>query len=595
MRVTWNEYEAALIVEMFYKIKSGEVRKMEGASIVSERLRKYGIVQGINIDTKYRNINGILMQLNAIEYADSEGKKGLSSCSKLFMQMVALYKNQEEKFIDVLQKANTIIPELHNEEKITNKGIVKNTNKGNMMLIEQLIEIIDEYFPYGLKTESPIALMRFRRFYGEKYNGEIEEDDESLYREIKRNCFEVNGKLYHISAAGKKYVDRLIWQIAEKNNLVYYERLFESRNEDFLQYSIVSPEILKSVVDGILPKGNTKKNYFVIKSANGRITERICLTDEVCKVWGEKKVRNYDYLAEHLPYVPEEKIKYVLSQSDSFIWNSTEEYTRSDLFVMDEGDAEAIVTRAKKLCEINGSALFEELPLDNIINENYELSETAIYNYIFDNVLSVDFTRNGKVIRITSSADDAVTLFQKYCKEKRHYSTDELFHKWEEITGDNRRACPLEYGANVLVRINENEYVSDNSVHFDIKKIDEVLDGISSRKYMGIKEVTSFFSFPDCGYSWNLFLVESFCRRFSKKYKFLTQIANSKNVGAIVEKDMPDEYDEILTEAVAESEIELIPEKIFDFLIMNGYLYRHAYKSMDKLIYRANEMRERRK
>ena len=163
MRVTWNEYEAALIVEMFYKIKSGEVRKMEGASIVSERLRKYGIVQGINIDTKYRNINGILMQLNAIEYADSEGKKGLSSCSKLFMQMVALYKNQEEKFIDVLQKANTIIPELRNEEKITNKGIVKNTNKGNMMLIEQLIEIIDEYFPYGLKTESPIALMRFRR------------------------------------------------------------------------------------------------------------------------------------------------------------------------------------------------------------------------------------------------------------------------------------------------------------------------------------------------------------------------------------------------------------------------------------------------
>lgn len=141
MRVMWNEYEAALIVEMFYRIKSGELRKNEGASIVSERLRIYGVMQGISIDDKYRNINGILMQLNAIEYADSGGENGLSSCSKLFREMVDLYKNQEDKFKDILQQANKVIPELCNEGKVVNKGKVKNTNKDNMMLIEQLVEI----------------------------------------------------------------------------------------------------------------------------------------------------------------------------------------------------------------------------------------------------------------------------------------------------------------------------------------------------------------------------------------------------------------------------------------------------------------------
>lgn len=366
MRVMWNEYEAALIVEMFYRIKSGELRKNEGASIVSERLRIYGVMQGISIDDKYRNINGILMQLNAIEYADSGGENGLSSCSKLFREMVDLYKNQEDKFKDILQQANKVIPELCNEGKVVNKGKVKNTNKDNMMLIEQLVEIVDEYFLYGFKTESPIALMRFRRFYGEKYNKEIEVDDERLYREIKRFCHEVDGKLYHISAVGKKYVDRLLWDIAKENNLIYYERLFELHSEDFLQHSILSPAILKSVVDGLLPTGNTKKNYFVIETENERITEKICLKDEVCRVWGEKKVRNYTYLSEHLPYVPGEKIKYVLAQSDAFIWNSTEEYTRTDLFLIEKADAEAIIERAKELCEINGSASFEELPLDGV-------------------------------------------------------------------------------------------------------------------------------------------------------------------------------------------------------------------------------------
>lgn len=58
---------------------------------------------------------------------------------------------------------------------------------------------------------------------------------------------------------------------------------------------------------------------------------------------------------------------------------------------------------------------------------------------------------------------------------------------------------------------------------------------------------------------------------------------------------MSDDFDEILIVAVAESGIELESERIFDFLIMNGYLYRHAYKGMDNLIYRANEMRERSK
>lgn len=595
MRVMWNEYEAALIVEMFYRIKSGELRKNEGASIVSERLRIYGVMQGISIDDKYRNINGILMQLNAIEYADSGGENGLSSCSKLFRKMVDLYKNQENKFKDILQQANKVIPELCNEGKVVNKGKVKNTKKDNMMLIEQLVEIVDEYFPYGFKTESPIALMRFRRFYGEKYNKEIEVDDERLFREIKRFCHEVDGKLYHISAVGKKYVDRLLWDIAKENNLIYYERLFELHNEDFLQHSILSPEILKSVVDGLLPTGNTKKNYFVIETENERITEKICLKDEVCRVWGEKKVRNYTYLSEHLPYVPGEKIKYVLAQSDAFIWNSTEEYTRTDLFLIEKADAEAIIERVKELCEINGSASFEELPLDGIINENYELSETAIYSYIFDNVLSGQFSRNGKVIRIASWADNAAALFQSYCREKNHHSIEELFSKWEEITGDNRRAHPLECAFEVLVRINEDEFVSDNSVHFDINKIDEVLGSIISKKYIGIKEITSFVAFPDCGYPWNLFLVESFCRRFSKKYKFVTKIASSKNTGAIVEKEMSDDFDEILIVAVAESGIELESERIFDFLIMNGYLYRHAYKGMDNLIYRANEMRERSK
>lgn len=588
MRVKWDEHEAALIVEMYYSVKEGKISRVEGASVISDRLRRYGLIRKIEVDDKFRNLNGILMQLNAVEYADTGGKTGLSSCSKLFKSMIEIYKNDNSAFRELLKQANLAIPDTKTSYNISKKKIDE-----NMMNREKLIEIMDESFSYGFKTESPIALMRFRRFYAEKYNEEIADNDELLYREIKSFCFEVDGKLYHISAENKKYVDRLIGRISNECNLVYYDRLYEIYNDDLIQHGVLSTEILKTVIESLFQGENVKKNYFVIESEKGKITEKICLTDEVCRVWGEEKVRNYSYLIERLPYIPEEKIKYVLAQTDLFIWNSTEEYTRSDMFVLNSEDAEQIIERAKELCEVNGSATFDELPIENVVNENYELSETAIFSYLYDNLLSEEFSRNGRVIRISSSADDAVALFQTFCREKRHYSTEELFEKWEEITGDNRRAHPLEYGADVLVRINEDEYVSDDSVSFDISKIDEVLENISPQKYMGIKEVTSFAAFPDCGYTWNLFLVESYCRRFSRKYKFLTKIANSKNAGAIVEKSMTDDYDELLSIVVAESGIELEAEKIFDYLISNGYLYRHAYKGMDSLIYRANERRER--
>lgn len=594
MRVTWDKFEAALIIDMFYKIKAGEISKQEGATIVSNRLRQYGVKRGIEIDEKYRNINGIMMQLNAVEYAVTDGKYGLSSCSQIFKEIVELYKSNYKVFSFVLVEANKIIPGFYSQEEYKKSSGVRNGIDA-MRSREQIIEVIDHHFAYGLKAESPIALMRFRRFYSEEFGESIELDDDNLYQEIKRICFEVDGKLYHISATDKKYVDRLLGHIAEEFNLVYYEKLFDLYNEEFVEHSILSKEILKTVIESLLPQENTRKSYLVFDIDVGRITEKNYLITEICKVWGEDKVRNYEYLIDKLPYIPEEKIKYVLSQSDFFIWNATEEYTRTDLFYISEEQEERIVSSAKEICNMNGAVSLEELPLKDVFDENFELSETAIFNYIYEKVLAEEFSRNGRVLRDSSATDNAIELFQKYCKEKKHYTTEELYLKWEEITGDNRRAHPIEYGNEILIRIDENDFVSDDAVTFDVDKVDAVLEEIITNGFIGIKEITSFVVFPDCGFTWNLYLIESFCRRFSKKYKFLTKIANSKNAGIIAEKSETDDYDELLVEAVARSRIDIEREKIFEYLITNGYLYRHAYKSMDSLIYRANEVRERSK
>ena len=59
---------------------------------------------GIQTDTKFRNINGLSMQLGCITYIVTDGKHGFSSASKLFYETYDLYKTNPELFASILQE-----------------------------------------------------------------------------------------------------------------------------------------------------------------------------------------------------------------------------------------------------------------------------------------------------------------------------------------------------------------------------------------------------------------------------------------------------------------------------------------------------------
>ena len=61
---------------------------------------------GYDVDKKYRNVNGLNMQLACIHYVVTEGREGLSSASKLFYDTYDLYKNNKTKFDDILEDFN---------------------------------------------------------------------------------------------------------------------------------------------------------------------------------------------------------------------------------------------------------------------------------------------------------------------------------------------------------------------------------------------------------------------------------------------------------------------------------------------------------
>ena len=77
-RTVWNKFEVALLMDVYQMVSKGKVVRKDAVSALSKRLRNRMIMNGIEISDKYRNENGIQLQMSALEYIITEGEKGIS-------------------------------------------------------------------------------------------------------------------------------------------------------------------------------------------------------------------------------------------------------------------------------------------------------------------------------------------------------------------------------------------------------------------------------------------------------------------------------------------------------------------------------------
>lgn len=102
----WNRYEVALLIEAYKKVENGNVSRKEVAEEISERLRTQGVIESVT----YRNVNGITLQLGAIEFLMTDGVHGISHVSNLFREIVDLYNEDYATFARLLDEANHRYP-----------------------------------------------------------------------------------------------------------------------------------------------------------------------------------------------------------------------------------------------------------------------------------------------------------------------------------------------------------------------------------------------------------------------------------------------------------------------------------------------------
>lgn len=460
--------------------------------------------------------------------------------------------------------------------------------------------ILLKRYAYGYRINSSIELNHFKK-YAKMEGIVLPESDEQIKSEIRNAGYLIDDKVFAISDEVLIYFYEEFCKLYEAgNSIFFYESIFKRYRSFMEENHILSENMLKEILkqnkDAVFTEFHEvyfAKNFI---SLNGRITENEAVAGEIIRCWGNTLVRKADSFSEELPYIPEDSIKRYLSMNHKFAWVSEGVYVLVNQLIISQAEERDIRDYVLNACQMNGFASISDIPLGNLIEENYELTFVGLLTAIYNKVLYEEFHLNGKILTREKSNLDVVALVKIYLEDKQNCTFEEANKRVKELTGGKYRYMAYRALYDSMVRIDKYNYVDDAMVDFDVEAIDQILTNvITNREFIAVKEVTTFALFPVCGYAWNHYLLESYCYRFSDKYSFRCKMFTDKSAGIIAEKGISDDYDHMLAKAVARSNVSLQPEIIGKYLADTGYTAKKKFAGLERVLEIAASIRKENK
>ena len=452
---------------------------------------------------------------------------------------------------------------------------------GNDFLRDALLQLLRRHYEKGYRLNSPIEIKKLRAKWKDEHGGEeLRASDEAVRKAIASLTVSAGGMAYLIAQDVKDWLQFIVTLYLGKSEVIFYEAFFARNQEKLTKAHIFNEQILQAVFEEIFPRFHYGKVYF--GKAQGAVPDVV--RHEILDIWGEKTLWTYEQLEERL-YIPLDAIKQVLGQQREFLWVAEGTYTHISHVNIEDDVKEKLRQEAQKLSQGKDFWSIKELPVDDVLAANYELETTtnsAIYDAVYAICLEADFDRKGDTLTRKQQEDDhvqgkmaqkmsAAERMREYCRSRDVCTLSEMQRVARSFTKNT--VAHLRAGAEVMVRLDKEHYVSDSYVNFNIVGTDEAISRIVMGDYLALREFVTFAHFPECGAEWNLFLLESYCRRFSREFRFETSEFNSNHVGTVIRKLAPfKNYDELQADAVFRANIGLDCKTVGQFLYDSGYI-----------------------
>ena len=450
----------------------------------------------------------------------------------------------------------------------------------------ELISIVADKFKNGFRMKSSIDFERFKNYYADEYGKELQYAADRLHYVLSNEALVFDDRAY---VYGEDVSDTIRMYLEQMNSpCIYIDVFFNKFSDELYAFTIFSVDMLRAFIEKNYYDISVKWDYILLQESTSP-------SDLIKDVFGERETWSFDELHERLPCLKMDTIRQTLNGAEYYRVDKGT-YTHIDNIDLPESEgAKIIAFVVSKLHECD-YVTANELDLSKFENLNPHCSFAAIRDAVFYKFLYNSYDKSGQVITRKGGKLRVLDIMEQYCREANAVSFDGLnaFEATFDPESRTHSQC-LIAGHNTMVRVSSDLFVSDGNVDFDVARIDEAIALYCHGNFIPLRGVTDFSLFPYAGYQWNLFLLESYVRRFSHVFKYDVRAVNSANIGAIVRKSFEyNDYDDILALALAKSSVRLSDKKaVDDYLFNNGYIgWRNLGKSEGKIIKSARELRE---
>jgi hypothetical protein len=316
----------------------------------------------------------------------------------------------------------------------------------------------------------------------------------------------------------------------------------------------------------------------------------VTFESELLRCFEHEVVLSSGQIKSMLPYIPLASIENALQ--NRFMPTYAGLYTHISKIKLDDAECRKIKEDIREEIRKNRHTSLNMVKFYANMELNPKMPDTVVLDAFFQTYLFPEFELNGKVIKLRDSGVDAIDDIKSHCLKNDVVNFQDIKNMELKLFQKNRNMA-LTAAMDLMIRINEDTFVSEKMIRFDVDAIDAVLRKLVADDFIPLHDVSSFDKFPVVkGYPWNLFLLESFCRKYSKAFVVDSVAINSRNAGVIRKKSSKyKSYVDVMAKAAVNESIELNEKSVGGFLFEKRYISQKNDAIIRKVIEKAKALK----
>ena len=462
-------------------------------------------------------------------------------------------------------------------------------------------QVLKQCYRNGMRFDS-IDFENYRDSYNDIYDNELDMNDKDLEICLRKCGVVYQNRLFPAeSIISDSVLERLMKYICDcfagGKTVLYYKAIYADLSDLFAScYNLTDAKMLKPFLEYV----TENEEYFfteeyMSKERNVRIDHKAEIEEFLIS---EGKPLSYDEIYAGISHISKDVILTEIRANSNIICNEKEHYFHYDIFEFSSEDADKITEYIQKEINEEGYCIWNrvfrriqsEMPI--FIENNSYLSSLGVRNAVAKKLVS-RFKFDGEVVGPWNQNLNMSVVYRLFAEHHAPFSDIEIYEFSKEINGG---VIYFDALAEKTVRVSHELFVPKNQIEFDVEATDKALATYLTTGYMPIKDVDSFLTFPNVGYEWNSFLLESYLLYYSRDYALSNNGSSLNNVaGALVKrKSGYDDFEDVCADVLAHGYVDLTNNKALDYLANLNLLTRRSYAGIDRAISKAKQIRNKR-